>query len=145
MPRETYRTLTVHLALDALARLRAQAHVPEVQEAYHRHEERTYGARGEADVSSAYVLMGAVTIGLNRWTLRFADLPKASVFRPVAGEAVELVAVPVIEADLARAAKLAETLDVEVALVLGAAACSGLAVLAGDDVTLGPFEVPRGA
>ena len=145
MPREAPRTLTVSLAVDAVASMRALALVPEIQASYHRFEEQTYGARGPSDVTSAYVLTGAATIGLNRWTLRFADLPKAGVFVPRSGQAVTTVSLAVLEADLTRAFKLAETLDVKLELVLSAAVCSGLAVLSGMDVTEGPFEVTRAA
>jgi hypothetical protein len=145
MPRETYRTLTVSVALDAAASMRAVALVPQVQASYHGYEDRAYGSRGPSDVTTDYVLTGAVTVGLNRWTLRLADLPKASRFAPQPGQAVQTFGVAVLEIDLARAQKLAETLDVKLALVLSAAVASGLAVLSGADVDEGPFEVARGA
>jgi hypothetical protein len=141
MPRETHRTLTVALAVDAVASMRAISQVPQVQASYHSYEERTYGSRGPSDVTTAYVLTGAVTVGLNRWTLRIADLPKAATFASRQGQAVERVNVAVLETDLARAQKLAEALDVRLELVLSAAVCSGVAVLSGADVTEGPFEV----
>jgi hypothetical protein len=141
MPRESHRTLTASVALDVMATMRALALIPEVQEAYHRYEDRTYGSRGPSDVTSAYVLTGAATVGLNRWTLQFANLPTAAVFAPKPGQSVELASVAVLETDLARALKLAETLDVSLELILSAAVCSGLAVLSGLDVTEGPFEV----
>lgn len=145
MPRETYRTLTVSVAIDAASHLRALALLPDVQQSYHLYEERTYRSRGPSDVTVAYVLTGAVTVGLNRWTLRFVDLPKPSTFQPKRGFAVERVDVAVMENDLARAQKLADTLDVKVELVLSAAICSGLAVLSGVDATEGPYEVTRGS
>jgi hypothetical protein len=144
MPRETPRTLTVSVALDAVASVRALALVPDVQESYHRYEERTYGSRGPSDVTTAYVLTGAATVGLNRWTLRFVDLPNAAIFVPKRGQNVEVVGVAIREPDLARALKLAQTLDVPLERVLSAAVCSGLAVLSGLDITEGPFEVSGG-
>jgi hypothetical protein len=143
MPREVPRTLTAAVAVDAIASMRALSLVPQVQESYHRHEEKTYGSRGPSDVTTAYVLTGAATVGLNRWTLRFADVPKAATFAPKRGQAVTLVSVALLETDLARGSKLAETLDVKLELVLSAAVCSGLAVLSGLDVNEGPFEVSR--
>ena len=145
MPRETYRTLTIAVALDAVARLSSTALLRDIQEAYHHHEEHVYGARGPSDVTTGYVLMGAATVGLNRWTLRLADIPRARVFLPTRGVGIDAVPVPVLEADLARATRLAELLDVKLELVLSAAVCSGLAILSGQDATLGPFEVPHGA
>ena len=145
MPRERNRTLLVGVAIDVIARLRSLALVPDVQESYHRYEEHTYGSRGPSDVTAAYVLTGAVSVGLNRWTLRFADVPKAAVFAPRAGQGIEIISVAVLEPDLARASKLADTLDVQLELVLSGAVCSGLAVLAGDDCTEGPFEAPHAA
>src|ERR1700684_2500604 len=121
MPRETPRTLAVSMAVDAAASLRAVGLVAQVQESYHRYEERTYGSRGPSDVTTDYVLTGAVTVGLNRWTLRFMDLPKAAAFAPKRGTAVGAVSVAVRETDLARASKLADTLDVKLALILSAA------------------------
>lgn len=145
MPRETPRTLTVALAIDAVASMRALSLVPDVQASYHRYEDRTYGSRGPSDVTADYVLTGAVTVGLNRWTLRFADLPRAATFAVRPGLSVQKVTVAVLETDLARAAKLAETLDVKVELVLSAAVCSGLSVLSGRDAVEGPFEVGHAA
>ena len=141
MPRESPRTLTVAVALDAIASMRAVALVPHVQDSYHRYEDATYGSRGPSDVTTAYVLTGATTVGLNRWTLRFADLPKAATFAPRSGPAIATSTVAVLETDLARASQLADTLNVKLELVLSAAVCSGLAVLSGQDVTEGPFEV----
>ncbi len=143
MPREVTRTLSIAVTMDAVASMRALSLVPQVQDSYHRYEEKTYGSRGPSDVTTAYVLTGAATVGLNRWTLRFVDLPKAARFAPKRGQALEVVSIAVLEADLARAAKLAETLDVRIELVLSAAVCSGLAVLSGLDVDEGPFEVAR--
>ena len=145
MPRETPNTLTVSLAVDAIASMRALSLVPQVQASYHRYEDATYGSRGPSDVTTAYVLTGAVTVGLNRWTLRFIDLPKAALFAPKSGQAVETFSIAVLETDLARATQLADTLNVKLERVLSAAVCSGLAVLSGADVTEGPFEVARGA
>jgi hypothetical protein len=136
--------LTVSVALDAVARLCAITLIRDIQEAYHHHEERVYGARGASDVGLEYVMMGAATVGLNRWTLRLADVPRARVFSPKAGMGIEVVQVAVLEDDLARATKLADILDVKLELVLSAAVCSGLAALSGQDTTLGPFEAPHG-
>jgi hypothetical protein len=143
MPREAPRTLAISMAVDAVASLRAVGLVPQVQESYHRYEDRTYGSRGPSDVTTDYVLTGAVTVGLNRWTLRLADVPKAATFAPKRGQAVAAVTIAVLETDLARASKLADVLDVKVERILSAAVCSGLAVLSGNDVNEGPFEVTR--
>lgn len=143
MPRENPRTLLVSLALDATASMRALGLVPQVQASYHRYEKQTYGSVGPSDVTTTYVLTGAATVGLNRWTLRIADLPKAVTFAPRQGQVVQLATMAILETDLARATKLADALDVKLELILSAAVCSGLAVLAGTDVNEGPFEVTR--
>lgn len=141
LPADTTR-LTV--ALDAVARGRAEAVLPKVRESYRQHRRDTLGDRvadaGEPDV--AYVLHGAMGVGLNRWRLRPEDLPDPETFHPRPGDRVELVAVDVSDTDLADACLLASELSVEVAAVLSAALATGLAKLAGDIATCGPFLPP---
>lgn len=141
MPRENLPTISVMVAVDAVSQLRAIDAIREVQDAYHHHEVRTYGAKGEPDVSLSYVYMGAAGVGLNRWTRRVIDIPAAGAFDVKPGESVSAVEVPVLEQDLVRAQKLAGLLDVPLGRVLSAAVCSGLAVLHGIDSTIGPFEI----
>ena len=124
------------VALDAVARAQAVQLVPNIASAF----EQTGGAAEE--VTLAYVLHGAVTVGLNHWTLAggrglvrsIAPLPHWFVARE--GDGVELVAVEIDPVDLLRATKLAEAMGGELDAVLSAAACTGL-----ETVLLGSLEM----
>jgi len=137
----------LHVALDALARARAEVVLPKVRDGYVQHQLDTHGPNhcqvGTVDL--AYVLHGALGVGLNRWRLRPEDLPPPETFEPVAGDRVELVEVHVSDADMADACLLASELDVQVSAVFSAALATGLAKLSGDIETNGPFLPPTRA
>ncbi len=131
-------TTRVELALDAIARTRAEQLLPHVRLSY-------VATGGERPINIRYVLTGAVHVGLNRWALRSGDLPVASTFTPKAGDDVLHVSVEVDDADLFAAEALAHRTGRLRNDVLSAAVCTGLAKLAGDRATHGPFEVTHGA
>jgi hypothetical protein len=141
MPSELASTVRVVVPMDAVSRLRAVAALDEVREALALHRLAEVGSTEGSDVGTGYVLTGAIGVGLNRWTLRFIDFPIREVFELQAGESVESTEVDVAELDLERAQKIARTLGVSLTRVLSAAVCSGLAVITGRDVTVGPFEI----
>lgn len=87
-----------------------------------------------------YLCAGAVGVGLNRLFSPAFKFVAEDFGTPL--EADDTVAVELDDADDARATSLAAELGVDVALVLSAALCTGLAKLVGDTSRLvGPFEV----
>lgn len=140
----------IHVALDALGRARAEVVLPKVRDGYVQHQLDTHGPNrcqvGTVDL--AYVLHGAIGVGLNRWRLRPEDLPPPETFEPIDGDRVETVEVYVSDTDMADACLLASELDVQVSAVFSAALATGLAKLSGDIETCGPFlppTTPKGA
>lgn len=134
----------LHVALDALARARAEVVLPKVRASYVQHQLDIHGPNHAqvGTVDLAYVLHGALGVGLNRWRLRPEDLPPPETFTPVVGDRVEPVEVHVSDDDMTAACLLASELDVQVSAVFSAALATGLAKLSGDIETHGPFLLP---
>lgn len=131
------------IALDGAARTAAARLVPEVASRYIPPPRRAYlGTPPPVEaVDHSYVLTGAATVGLNRWTLPASPPVKPESFEPQKGELVELVEVHFTHGDLARAEALSNRIMVPVEMILSCAVCTGLAMLAGDATIRGPFEV----
>jgi hypothetical protein len=140
MPYTSSPTLTTPVRLDALARARCAQLVPIVAEGYAA-QGGTGGPKGCKEVvDEAYVLTGAVRVGLNRWTLSENDIPDAEelFWRPSPG--VEYREVDVEVEDLARATGLSNLLKLELEQVLSAACATGLAMMLGVTEICGPFR-----
>ena len=137
-------TTLLTIPLDALGRARVETALPKVLASLRQYELDTHGPDHAqvGTVDPAYVLHGAMGVGLNRWRLRPEDLPPAETFEPIDGDRVELVDVQVSDADLADACLLASELSVEVSAVFSCALATGLAKLNGDIETRGPFRMP---
>lgn len=152
MPRETYSTARKRIAMDDLAQTRAIAAVEPVQKSYSAYEFKVYGANDSPPVDAAYVRTHAITVGLNRWGRAGVGphAPTISTFALQDGSGVAAIEVDVLDTDVARAQRRADALSIDVDIVLSAALCTGVAVLAGDKranvpgptPAFGPFVVP---
>lgn len=137
-------TTLLTIPIDALGRARIETALPKVADSLRQFELDTHGPNHAqvGKVDAAYVLHGAMGVGLNRWRLRPEDLPHPETFEPLDGDRVELVDVQVSDADLSDACLLASELSVEVTAVFSCALATGLAKLNGDTETRGPFRMP---
>jgi len=137
-------TTMLTIPLDALGRARVETALPKVLASLRQFELDTHGPNHAqvGTVDAAYVLHGALGVGLNRWRLRPEDLPPRETFEPLDGDRVELVDVLVSDVDITDACLLASELNVEVTAVLSCALATGLAKLDADIETRGPFRMP---
>jgi hypothetical protein len=137
-------TTLLTIPLDAIGRARVETALPKVLASLRQFELDTHGPNHAqvGTVDAAYVLHGAMGVGLNRWRLRPEDLPPPETFEPIDGDRVELVDVLVSDADITDACLLASELNVEVTAVLSCALATGLAKLDADIETRGPFRMP---
>ncbi len=131
------------VALDEGARALVTHLLPHISAGYTPPPRRPY--RGEQPppaevVDEAYVLTGALRIGLNRWTLPGSEIPRPELFFTKQGNGVALAPVDVAHDDVSRAELLSDHLAVPVEHILSCAVCTGLAMLAGDHKVHGPFE-----
>ncbi len=131
--------------LDEAARARATRLVTLVAARYQPQPRRPY-LPGETPpapevVDAAYVLTGAIQVGLNRWCLPSSKRPAPELFLPRQALGVEAQDVDVLLTDDARAEALSDVLHVPVLAILSCAAATGLAMLSGVHDIAGPFEV----
>lgn len=136
-------TSPVGLALDGVAKTRAQVLIPAVLAGYSVQPRPAWSGQQPPleSVDLAYVLTGAVRIGLNRFTLPGVQPPTPEWFEPRAGKDVSTARVEVLDEDILRAEALSDQLIVPLPEILSAAVCTGLAMMAGDPELAGPFEV----
>lgn len=131
--------------LDEVARARAAKLVPHVAARYQPQPRRPYlpgePAPAPEAVDTAYILTGAIQVGLNRWCLPAAKRPAPELFLPRPAAGVEELSVDVLTTDEERAEALSDVLHVPVAAILSCAAATGLAMLSGSHDIAGPFEV----
>lgn len=93
------------------------------------------------DADENYIYTGAVRVGLNRLGSSKRTYTGAQ-FAPHAGTGVTDVTVAVEDDDVARADAIADARNAERSDVVGAALCTGLAMLSGVDAAIvGPFSV----
>ncbi len=135
-------TTTMGIALDERAREMVPQLVPIVSAGYMPPPRQAYqGAPPPREVvDEAYVLTGALRVGLNCWTLPASPRPPVGTFVPQEGVLVVEVQVDVMDDDLARGQALADLIGVPPARVFSQALCTGLAMLIGDPAHRGPFE-----
>lgn len=144
MPHTSTPTERHVLLFDELARGRAAQLLQRIKANYAPPPRAPYVGKPAAApevVDLAYVLTGAVQVGLNRWTLPASQVPPAELFTAKVGVGVLPDEVDVMVEDIDRASKLAAHLHVDVLLILSCALCTGIAMLAGDGDVRGPFEV----
>lgn len=140
------------LRLDSTAKTRGNALVTPVATAFAAYIAAHPEVAPGPAVDLAYVLYGAVTVGLNRWKKpslwassypfgRPDDVPSTTSFSTSVGIGVSSVIVHVDNADVTRAQDIITALggSPTLAHVLGRACCTGLAYLSGNGNDEGPF------
>lgn len=140
------------LRLDATAQARAAALVAPVAASWAAYLAAHPEVPPGPPVDEAYVLFGAVTVGLNRWKApplwhsNFLgtpeDVPADASFVPGPGTGVATLTVSVANTDVVRATAIIDGLISAPTFVsvLGRACCTGLAYLSGVSVDQGPFS-----
>lgn len=145
-------TTTYSLNVDGAAHLRAATLMAPVTTAFAAYLAAHPEVNGGPAVDASYIYFSAVTTGLSWWRSpalwsasqlgQDADVPNDGTFVPVSGVGVTTVTFPVADADVARAQAISDALRSGPAVtdVLGAALCTGLAMLSGIAAAQGPFN-----